>query len=54
MFLLTEENISKQTSIINFTKGKTIFLKHQINYDDIYKTLLTQVLETTDNKTDEV
>lgn len=26
----------------------------QINYDDIYKTLLTQVLETTDNKTDEV
>lgn len=26
----------------------------QINYDDIYKTLLTQVLETTDNKTDEI
>lgn len=26
----------------------------QINYDDIYKTLLTQVLETADNKTDEI
>ena len=35
MFLLTEEIIAKQTSIANFAKGKSFFLRNQINYNDI-------------------